>query len=124
MIDFFIENEIKPTSMIDISDGLSSEILHLCKNSGLGCRIYEEKIPIAQESLDTCEEFKLEASTIALSGGEDYELLFTIDSKDLEKVENHPDFSVIGHMTKESDVNLITKGGKTTPISSMGWKSF
>ena len=124
VIDFFIENEIKPTSMIDISDGLSSEILHLCKNSGLGCRIYEEKIPIAQESLDTCEEFKLEASTIALSGGEDYELLFTVDSKDLEKVENHPDFSVIGHMTKVSDVNLITKGGKTTPISSMGWKSF
>ena len=110
--------------MIDISDGLSSEILHLCKNSGLGCRAYEEKIPISQESLDTCEEFKLEASTIALSGGEDYELLFTIDPKDLEKVENHPNFSVIGYMTKESDVNLITKGGKTTPISSMGWKSF
>jgi len=124
VIDFFIENEIKPTSMIDISDGLSSEILHLCKNSGLGCRAYEEKIPISQESLDTCEEFKLEASTIALSGGEDYELLFTIDPKDLEKVENHPNFSVIGYMTKESDVNLITKGGKTTPISSMGWKSF
>lgn len=124
VINFFIENEIKPTSMIDISDGLSSEILHLCKNSGLGCRIYEEKIPIAQESLDTCEEFKLEASTIALSGGEDYELLFTIDSKDLEKVENHPDFSVIGHMTKESAINLITKDGKTNQITSMGWKSF
>jgi len=116
--------DVQPTSMIDISDGLSSEILHLCKNSGLGCRAYEEKIPISQESLDTCEEFKLEASTIALSGGEDYELLFTIDPKDLEKVENHPNFSVIGYMTKESDVNLITKGGKTTPISSMGWKSF
>ena len=124
VIDFFIENEIKPTSMIDISDGLSSETLHLCKNSGLGCRIYEEKIPIAQESIDTCEEFNLEATTIALSGGEDYELLFTIDSKDLEKVEKHPDFAVIGHMTKESDVNLITKGGKTTKISSLGWKSF
>ena len=106
--------------MIDISDGLSSKF-YLCKNSGFGCRIYEEKIPIAQESLDTCEEFKLEAVQL-LSGGEDYELLFTIDSKDLEKLKS-PDFSVIGHMTKESDVNLITKGGKTTPISSMGWKS-
>ena len=110
--------------MIDISDGLSSEILHLCKNSGLGCRIYEEKIPIAQESIDTCEEFKLEASTIALSGGEDYELLFTIDSKDLEKVEKYSDFAVIGHMTKEIDINLINKDGKSNQITSMGWKSF
>jgi thiamine-monophosphate kinase len=124
VIDFFTENDIKPTSMIDISDGLSSEILHLCKNSGLGCRIYEEKIPIAQECLDTCEEFKLNSTTIALSGGEDYELLFTIDSKDLEKIEKIPDFSVIGYITKESGVSLISKDGKTNQITSMGWKSF
>ena len=86
--------------MIDISDGLSSEILHLTKNSGLGCRIYEDKIPISQESLETCEEFKLEASTITLSGGEDYELLFTIDVKDLKKKLQNKELTVIGHMTK------------------------
>ena len=124
IIEFFLENKIKPTSMIDISDGLSSEIIHLSKSSGNGCIIYEEKLPISQETVDTCKEFKLEASTIALSGGEDYELLFTIDSKDLKKIEQHKEFSVIGYVTKESNTNLITRDGKTTPITSMGWKSF
>ena len=124
IVEFFLENKIRPTSMIDISDGLSSEIIHLCKNSGNGCVIYEEKLPISKETVDTCEEFKLEASTIALSGGEDYELLFTIDSKYLKNIEQHKEFSVIGYITKESNINLITKDGKTTPITSMGWKSF
>ncbi len=124
VINFFMENKIKPTSMIDISDGLSSEIIHLCKNSGKGCIIYEEKLPISVETHDTCKEFKLEPSTIALSGGEDYELLFTINSTDLEKIQQNDEFSVIGYITKESDINLITKDGKTTPITSMGWKSF
>ena len=124
VIDFFLENKIKPTSMIDISDGLSSEIIHLCKNSEQGCIIYEEKLPISQETLDICKEFKLEASTIALSGGEDYELLFTIDSKDLKKIEENKEFSVIGYITKESNTNLITRDGKTNPITSLGWKSF
>ena len=124
VIDFFLENKIKPTSMIDISDGLSSEIIHLCKNSEQGCIIYEEKLPISQETVDVCKEFKLEASTIALSGGEDYELLFTIDSKDLKKIEENKEFSVIGYITKESNTNLITRDGKTNPITSLGWKSF
>ena len=124
IVEFFLENKIRPTSMIDISDGLSSEIIHLCKNSGNGCVIYEEKLPIMKETVDTCQEFKLDASTIALSGGEDYELLFTIDSKYLKNIEQHKEFSVIGYITKESNTNLITKDGKTTPISSMGWKSF
>ena len=124
IIEFFLENKIKPTSMIDISDGLSSEIIHLSKSSGNGCIIYEEKLPISQETVDTCKEFKLEASTIALSGGEDYELLFTIDSKDLKKIEEQKEFSVIGYITKEGYTNLITRDGKTTPITSMGWKSF
>ena len=124
IIEFFLENKIKPTSMIDISDGLSSEIIHLSKNSGNGCIIYEEKLPISQETVDTCKEFKLEASTIALSGGEDYELLFTIDSKDLKKIEQNKELTVIGYITKESNTNLITRDGKTTPITSMGWKSF
>ena len=124
IVEFFLENKIRPTSMIDISDGLSSEIIHLCKNSGNGCVIYEEKLPILKETVDTCQEFKLDASTIALSGGEDYELLFTIDSKYLKNIEQHKEFSVIGYITKESNTNLITKDGKTTPITSMGWKSF
>ena len=124
IVEFFLENKIRPTSMIDISDGLSSEIIHLCKNSGNGCVIYEEKLPIMKETVDTCQEFKLDASTIALSGGEDYELLFTIDSKYLKNIEQHKEFSVIGYITKESNTNLITKDGKTTPITPMGWKSF
>ena len=124
IVEFFLENKIRPTSMIDISDGLSSEIIHLCKNSGNGCVIYEEKLPILKETVDTCQEFKLDASTIALSGGEDYELLFTIDSKYLKNIEQHKEFSVIGYITKESNTNLITKDGKTTPITPMGWKSF
>ena len=124
IIEFFLENKIKPTSMIDISDGLSSEIIHLSKSSGNGCIIYEEKLPIAHKTVETCKEFKLEASTIALSGGEDYELLFTIDSKDLKKIEQNKELTVIGYITKESNTNLITRDGKTTPITSMGWKSF
>ena len=124
VIEFLLENKITPTSMIDISDGLSSEIIHLSKNSGNGCIIYEGKLPIAHETVETCKEFKLEASTIALSGGEDYELLFTIDSKDLKKIEQNNELTVIGYITKESNTNLITRDGKTTPITSMGWKSF
>ena len=124
VIEFLLENKITPTSMIDISDGLSSEIIHLSKSSGNGCIIYEEKLPIAHETVETCKEFKLEASTIALSGGEDYELLFTIDSKDLKKIEQNKELTVIGYITKESNTNLITRDGKTTPITSMGWKSF
>ena len=89
VVDFLALKKIIPTSMIDISDGLSSEILHICKNSKVGCNIYEEKIPISEELKSACEEFKLHSTTVAMSGGEDYELLFTIDQKDYDKINHH-----------------------------------
>ena len=125
VIDFFAENNILPTSMIDISDGLSSEILHICKNSNVGCNIYEEKIPVSEELKAACDEFKLHPTTIAMSGGEDYELLFTINQKDYDKIKESNDLTVIGHITKDAkEVNLITKAEQTVPITSQGWKSF
>ena len=111
--------------MIDISDGLSSEILHICKNSNVGCNIYEDKIPVSEELKVACEEFKLHSTTVAMGGGEDYELLFTIDQKDFDKIKSSPDFTVIGHITKDSEsINLITKAEQSVPITSQGWKSF
>jgi len=111
--------------MIDISDGLSSEILHICKNSNVGCNIYEEKIPVSEELKAACDEFKLHPTTIAMSGGEDYELLFTINQKDYDKIKESNDLTVIGHITKDAkEVNLITKAEQTVPITSQGWKSF
>ena len=125
VIDFFAEKNILPTSMIDISDGLSSEILHICKNSNVGCNIYEEKIPVSEELKAACDEFKLHPTTIAMSGGEDYELLFTINQKDYDKIKESNDLTVIGHITKDAkEVNLITKAEQTVPITSQGWKSF
>jgi thiamine-monophosphate kinase len=113
---------IKPTSMIDISDGLASEILHLCKQSDLGVELYEEKIPIDPLTFDTAREFGLDPTVCALSGGEDYELLFTIDMKDYDKVKNQMDFTVIGHMTnKEKGRNLVTRSGAVTEITAQGW---
>ena len=125
VIDFFAKNDIVPTSMIDISDGLSSEILHICKNSNVGCNIYEEKIPLSEELIAACDEFKLHPTTIAMSGGEDYELLFTVNQKDYEKIKNSNDLTVIGHITNDSkEANLITKAEQIVPITSQGWKSF
>jgi thiamine-monophosphate kinase len=97
--------------MIDISDGLSSEVLHLCKQSELGCRLYEEKIPLDPQFIAVCEEFNVDSTTLALSGGEDYELLFTIKQGDFEKIKANPNLTVIGHMTEKSDsANLVTRG--------------
>ena len=111
--------------MIDISDGLSSEILHICKNSKVGCNIYEEKIPISEELKSACEEFKLHSTTVAMSGGEDYELLFTIDQKDYDKIKNSPDLTVLGHITDDpKEINIITGADQVIPITSQGWKSF
>ena len=125
VIDFFAKNNILPTSMIDISDGLSSEILHICKSSNVGCNIYEEKIPVGEELKSACDEFKLHPTTIAMSGGEDYELLFTINQKDYDKIKNSNDLTVIGHITSDSkEANLITKAEQIVPITSQGWKSF
>jgi thiamine-monophosphate kinase len=125
VVKFFAENNIIPTSMIDLSDGLSSEILHICKSSSVGCNIYEDKIPISEELRVACEEFKLHSSTVAMSGGEDYELLFTINQKDYEKIKNSSDLTVLGHITKDTNqVNLITKAEQVVSITSQGWKSF
>ena len=124
IIEFFQESKIKPTSMIDISDGLSSEIIHLCKSSNKGCKIYEDKIPISDDSLQACEEFNLEPTTIALSGGEDYQLLFTVGQENLEKIQNNLNLSVIGHITLSKEMILIEKSGRNIMIESLGWKSF
>ena len=124
IIEFFQECKIKPTSMIDISDGLSSEIIHLCKSSNKGCKIYEDKIPISDDSLQACKEFNLEPTTIALSGGEDYQLLFTVGKENLEKIQNNLNLSVIGHITSSKEMILIEKSGRNIMIESLGWKSF
>ncbi len=124
IIKFFQDSNIIPTSMIDISDGLSSEIIHLCKNSNKGCNIYENKLPVEEDTIKTAKEFNFEPTTIALSGGEDYQLLFTIKQENLNDVEKNLDLSIIGHMISKKEMNLITKSGKNIPIKSMGWKSF
>ncbi len=122
IIELFAKLDLKPTSMIDVSDGLASEILHLCKQSKLGVDLYEEKIPIDPLTYETAREFNLDPTLCALSGGEDYELLFTIDMKDYDKVKNLPDFSIIGHMTPESKgKNLITKSGSVAELKAQGW---
>lgn len=116
--------EILPTAMIDISDGLSSEVIHLCKNSKVGCNLYEDKIPLDPQVISTCEEFNLDSTTIALSGGEDYELLFTIKSEDFPKVKANPHLTVIGHMTNEKEgIHLITRANTKIPLIARGWNA-
>ena len=115
---------VKPTAMMDVSDGLSSELLHICKQSGVGCRLYEDKIPLDPQVISTCEEFNLDSTTIALSGGEDYELLFTIAQTDYDKIKGNPNFSVIGYITDKSEgVNLVTRAGQFIPIIAKGWNA-
>ncbi len=124
VIRAFKELGIKPTSMIDISDGLSSEILHLAHDSGLGSVLYEEKIPIDHTTYDTAREFELDPTMCALSGGEDYELLFTVSQDDYEKIRNHPDMTVIGYMTDQAAGNqLIAKNGHVTELKAQGWNA-
>lgn len=116
--------EIVPTAMIDVSDGLSSEIIHLCKASDVGCQLYEEKIPLDPQVINACEEFNIDSTTIALSGGEDYELLFTIAQDDYPKIKGNPNFTVIGHMTAASEgKHLITRAATKIPIIARGWNS-
>ena len=125
VIELLDELEIIPTSMIDISDGLSSEILHLSKASEVGFHLFEEKIPIDPEVSMTCDEFKLNSTTSALNGGEDYELLFTINQKEFEKIKNHPFLSVIGHASDlKNGCQLITGMGHQIELSAQGWQSF
>jgi thiamine-monophosphate kinase len=115
---------IQPTSMIDISDGLSSEILHLCTSSNVGVELYEEKIPIDPLTFDTAREFNLDPTLCALSGGEDYELLFTVDIGDYEKIKNSMDISIIGHITNASKGRLmVAKAGTVHELSAQGWNA-
>jgi thiamine-monophosphate kinase len=125
IIEFFEKNEIVPTSMMDVSDGLSSEVLHLCKQSNLGCIIYEDKFPIADESRQAAYKFGLDPTVCALNGGEDYELIFTLKQEDHDKITLNEDISVIGYMTDiEAGSKLITKGGNEFPITAQGWNAF
>lgn len=116
------ELDIVPTAMIDVSDGLASEILHICEQSGVGVELYEEKIPLDPQTYDTAREFGLDPTVCALSGGEDYELLFTIKTEDYDKVKNLPDFTIIGHITnKEKGRLLVTKAGTVATLRAQGW---
>lgn len=125
IIKFFEENNITPTSMMDVSDGLSSEILHICKQSNLGCRIYEEKIPIAEQSKNAAFKFGLDPTACALSGGEDYELLFTLKQEDYDKITLNEEISVIGYMAETGEGSkIITKSGNTFDITAQGWNAF
>lgn len=116
------ELEVKPTAMIDISDGLSSEIIHLCKSSNTGMKLYEEKLPLDPAVISVCEEFELDSTTILLNGGEDYELLFTIDQNDYDKIKGNPHLTVIGHATDASEgLHLITRAGQQVELIARGW---
>lgn len=122
IIEFFEQQDIMPTAMMDVSDGLSSEILHICKDSGLGCVIYEEKIPIAEEMKSAAYKFKIDPTACALSGGEDYELLFTLSQNDYDKITLNESISVIGYMTEEeAGKTIITKSGNKHPVTAQGW---
>jgi len=117
--------KVKPTSMIDISDGLSSETIHLCKQSNIGVELYENKIPLDPQVISACEEFDIDSTTIALNGGEDYELLMTISQQDYPKIKANPNFTVIGYMTeKERGMHLITRAETLIPLIAKGWNGF
>ena len=114
--------EIKPTAMIDISDGLSSEIIHLCKQSNVGCNLYEDKLPLDPQFMNVCEEFDIDSTTVAINGGEDYELLFTIPIEDFDKIKGNPNFTIIGHMTEESEgIHLVTRANTKIALKARGW---
>jgi thiamine-monophosphate kinase len=119
------ELEVQPTSMIDISDGLASELMHICSSSGVGCTIYDDRIPIDAKTSMLAIELNMDPVTAALNGGEDYELLFTIQQSDYEKVASNPNFTVIGHITdKESGINLVDKQGSVIELKAQGWNHF
>lgn len=125
IIELLAKMEVKPTSMIDISDGLASEIFHICTQSEVGCAVYEDKLPIDPQTVLTAQDFGMSPTIVALNGGEDYELLFTIKQEDFEKVKGNPHMSVIGHMTgKNAGVNLVTRDNTSTPLTAQGWDAF
>lgn len=119
-----LEAGVVPTSMIDITDGLASELLHICRQSGVGAKLFETNLPIADETFLAAEEFKISPITLALNGGEDYELLFTIKQEDYEKIQNSSQISFIGHTLADTQsIELITKGGGSFPIQAQGWQN-
>lgn len=125
IVKYLKELDVKPTSMIDISDGLASEIMHICKSSKVGCHIYDEKIPIDAKTSMTAIDFNLDPSICALNGGEDYELLFTVRQEDYDKIKGNPHMTVIGHMTNEKDGKyFIDKNGSAIELSAQGWDHF
>ncbi len=122
IIEFFANSNVVPTAMMDISDGLSSDILHICRQSNLGCVLYEDKIPIAEEMKAAAYKFKIDPTACALSGGEDYELLFTISQAEYDKLVLNEQISVVGYMTgPEKNAVIVTKGGSQHPITAQGW---
>lgn len=125
IISILKELKVKPTAMIDVSDGLASEILHICTQSNKGCTIYEDKIPIDPMTYETAREFGLDPTVCALSGGEDYELLFTIKQEDYEKIKHNADVSIIGHITEAAaGCNLVSKSGNVHELKAQGWNAF
>ncbi len=122
VVELLARLDVVPTSMMDISDGLASEVIHICQESLVGCDLYEEKIPIDPKALALAAEFSIDPTTCALNGGEDYELLFTIKQGDFDKIKGNPHLSVIGHITShESGPRLISKGGAVIPLRAQGW---
>lgn len=125
IITFLAEKEILPTSMMDVSDGLSSEILHICRQSEVGCVLYEDKIPVHDEARQMAMQFGLDPTACALSGGEDYELLFTMKQEDYDKIVLNEEIAVIGYMTgPEEGAHIITRGGNKHEITAQGWNAF
>lgn len=125
IIHYLNDLGIIPTSMIDISDGLVSEAMHLCNSGNLGCSIYDEKLPIDHETYKVARDFELDPSTCALNGGEDYELLFSIDQNDFDKIKGNAHLTVIGHYTdKNSGMNVVDKNGVVIPMKAQGWNHF
>ncbi len=122
IIEYFAESEIMPSSMIDISDGLSSDLLHICKQSNVGCVLYEDKLPFNEEAKEFAYKLELDPTACALSGGEDYELLFTVPQSDYEKIKVNPSISVIGYITNAAEgQQLITRGGNKHALIAQGW---
>lgn len=125
ILGFLKELDVKPTAMIDISDGLASEILHICKASKVGCHVYDEKIPIDAKTSMSAIDFNLDPGTCALNGGEDYELLFTVAQGDFDKIKSNPHMTVIGHITNESDgTYFIDRNGSAIELRAQGWNHF
>lgn len=125
VIHFLKELGVKPTSMIDVSDGLASEVLHLAKHSDLGAIIYDEKLPIDHQTSSTARDFNLEASMCALNGGEDYELLFSVSQADFDKIKDSEHMTIVGHYTdKAAGCHIVDRGGNLVPLTAQGWNHF